>query len=124
MIYLTDAFDKTKNNASYEDIVKAYSILSLGKTINSKPVSIIKKSISLFTDFELELEIYKRTIILQDWGSCEYDGPGGPGEILRIRVKEGSLLKLFNKIINALNNNNLEELVLILKSLPKPDTNH
>ena len=50
-----------------------------------------------------------------------YNDPGGPGELLRIRYKEGSLLHIIDRAANLLEGEEEEELIKLLKTLAKPD---
>ena len=70
-------------------------------------------------DSELALEIYQNTIVLQDYGHFKYDGPGGPGELLMVRIEEGSLLPFLEEAVNLLDGYEIKKLTQLLNSLPK-----
>ncbi len=117
MIILTDRKGHTTSNAKIIDIQKAFNDLFLSKSADNP----LTNYVSLTNDNELELQIYKRTIIIQDWGGWKYDGPGGPGEILRVRYKEGSFFNFIEKALDVLENEEREQLIGILQSLPQPN---
>jgi hypothetical protein len=79
---MTDRKGKENNNPSLVDVQKALTNLLLGKDIEK----VKDNYVFLINDSELALEIYQNTIILQDYGRYSYDGPGGSGEILRVRA--------------------------------------
>jgi len=117
MITLTDRKGKEIENPTITDIQKALNDLYLSKDVTN----VVKNYVSLINSDELDLEIYQQTIVLQDWGRTGYDGPGGPGELLRIRYKEGSLFDEIEKAVNHLDEEEREKLIELLKSLPKPE---
>ena len=120
MIYLEDTNRKVIENATLMDIQKAFNNLYvLIKATDSVPAK--SNYISLMNDSELALEIYQKTVVLQDYGRFSYDGPGGPGEIVRVRVEEGGLFSKLEEAIDLLDNDEVEKLVNVLKSLPKPE---
>lgn len=116
MITLTDRKGKNVENPTITDIQKALNDLHLSKDIKD----VKENYVSLVNDSELDLEIYQQTVILQDW-SRSYDGPGGPGELLRVRYKEGSLFNKIEEVVNLLDGEEREKLIKLLKSLPKPE---
>ena len=118
MIHMTDTNNKDTENVTLTNVQRAFNTLFLAKSNDPKPIQ--KNHISLINDSELGLEIYQRTIILQDYGNFSDDGPGGPGEILRIRVKKGSLFPILKEVVDLLDGYEVKKLVKILKSLPKP----
>ncbi len=120
MIYLENMTGKEIKDATIVDIKKALFALFMRKS-GEGPRDTNWKIIITNIYEEVYLEVYHRTIILQDLGNFKYDGPGGPGELLRIRVKEGSLSYVIEDVVNLLENYKLKKLIKVLKSLPKPD---
>ena len=117
MIYmLSDRKGKITTYATIENVHKALFDLITGK----KEVDVKDNYVSLQNESELAMEIYPRTIILQDYGRFGYDGPGGPGELLRVRYKEGSLVTVIEEAVNLLADDEREKLIKLLKTLPKP----
>ncbi|MDP2873889.1 MAG: hypothetical protein Q8N84_01160 [bacterium] len=116
MIYLTNRKGEDTENPTITDIQKAFNDLLISK--DTKNVG--ENHISLVNDSELALEIYQATVVLQDYG-CGYDGPGGPGELLRVRYKEGSLFYKIDEAVRLLENEEREKLIKLLKSLPKSE---
>ncbi len=72
-------------------------------------------------DSELALDIYQNTVILQDYGRFKYDGPDGPGELLSVGYKEGSIFYKIEEVTNLLEDDEREKLMELLKSLPEPE---
>ena len=120
MISLEDITGKETENATIAAVEKALFALFMRKS-GEGPRDTDCKVIITNTYEEIYLEVYNHTIILQDLGHFKYDGPGGPGELLRIRVKEGSLSYIIEDVIDLLENYELKKLIKVLKSLPKPD---
>ena len=115
MIYLDTKIDEiktSKKSASLIDIQKA-----LNKLFTSKHIAHSK--VELTNESELALEIYYNTVVLQDYGNSTYDGPGGPGEKLCIRVNVKHLFYNAEKIMNLLDNYQEEKLIKFLNTLPK-----
>lgn len=83
MITLSDRNCKDVENPTINDIQKALNDLYLSKSVKN----VLEYYVSLINLDELDMEIYQQTIVLQDYGRVSYDGPGGPGELLRIRYK-------------------------------------
>ena len=122
MICLEDTSKKSIEDATLVDIQKAFNKLYvLIKTTDPAPIGTKSNFISLMNDSELALDIYQKTVVLQDYGRFSYDGPGGPGKIVRVRVEEGSLFSKLEEVVDLLDNDEVEKLVNVLKSLPKPE---
>lgn len=121
-LILTDLKGKETIDPSLEKIQKAITDLFIFNPFSSNKENKNKnRFISIFNnETEIALEIYHQTIIAQDYGLCGYDGPGGPGELIRKRYKEGSLIYIIDKVINSLENFDNENIVKLLKSLPEP----
>jgi len=117
MITLTDRKGKEIENPAITDIQKALNDLFLSKDIKN----VKENYVSLMNDSELALDIYQSTIILQDYGRFKYDGPDGPGELLSVRYKEGSIFYKIEEVTNLLEGDEREKLIELLKSLPKPE---
>ncbi len=113
MLYLTDIFGVDYENPDLLKIQKSLTDLFLSKKGND--------NILLTNDSELSLEVYKQTIILQEYGGFAYDGPGGPGELLRIRYKEGSLIYVLEEVIKLFDDYETDKLITLLNNLPKPE---
>jgi len=112
MIHFWNLKGKFIENATITDIQKGLNKLFLSRNGRS--------CISLMNESELALDIYRQTIILQDYGMFKYDGPDGPGELLSVRYKEGSIFNRIEEAINFLENEEIGKLKKLLKSLPKP----
>lgn len=108
MINLTKINGETVNDVTFADIKAAF--LELYRSHGR---------ITLMNDSELALEIYQNTVVLQDYGHFKYDGPGGPGELLTIRVEEGSLLPVLEEAVELLDGYEIKKLIQLLNSLPR-----
>lgn len=117
MITLTNRKGVVIEDPTLTDIQKSLNDLYLSRDVKN----VLVNYVSLINFDELEIEIYQQTIILQDWSRGKYDGPGGPGELLRIRYKEGSLFGKIEKVVNLLDGEEREKLIDVLNSLPKPE---
>jgi len=117
-VILTDRKGKEINNPIINDVQKALTNLLISNP--NEPIKPDGNYVSLLNLNELELQIYQQTVVLQDWAT-PYDGPGGPGEILRVRYKEGSLFDKIEDAVTFLGDEEREKLLKLLKSLPKPE---
>ena len=116
MLSLENINGESIENATLQDIKKALLALFMKKSGEGK-----SHKVTIWNDYEeISLEVYENTLILQDWGHFRYDGPGGAGELLRIRVKEGSISYIIDEVVNLFGEYKLKELIKLLKSLPKP----
>lgn len=114
MIYLNAKIGKietSKNNASLNEIQQALNKLYLSKDIEHSQVSLGNIN-------ELTLEIYFNTVVLQNY-LCKYDGPSGPGEKFIGRINVKHIFDNAEKIASLLDDCSEDELIQILKSLPK-----
>ena len=102
--------ETSKDNASLNEIQQALNKLYLSKDIEHSQVSLININ-------DLTLEIYFNTVVLQTY-LC-YDGPGGPGEKFIGRINVKYIFDNAEKITSLLENCCEDELIQLLKSLPK-----
>lgn len=117
MIYLKNRKREGIGDPTITDIQKSLNDLFISKDIKN----VKENYVSLMNDSELALEIYQNTVVLQDYGRWGYDGPGGPGELLRVRYKEGSIFYKIEEAVRLLENEEREKLIELLKLLPKPE---
>ena len=116
LLTLTKRNGEHFQNPMVTEIQKALHDLFVAR----KTENALTNFVSLINVDELEMQIYKQTIVLQDWGRHHYDGPGGPGELLRVRYKEGSLLPKIEEAAGLLNEEERGGLIKLLNALPKP----
>lgn len=110
---LTDIHGNTTPNASFSQIKDAY--LELFRFKGSG-----KFFVTLMSIGEMELEIYSQSIVLIDQGRYVYDGPRGLAERFFTRYEEGSILPILEELCNLLKGDDEEEIIKLLKTLPKP----
>lgn len=114
-INLTDNEGNEFNNPSFIQIKDAYLKVYRAKSYSRSNFISISH-----TAGEMELEIYPQSIVLIDH-LLFYDGPKGPAEILSMRYKEGTVLPILEESINLYQGGEIEKLITLLKTLPKPD---
>ncbi len=66
------------------------------------------------------MEIYSQSVVLIDQGRYAYDGPRGLAERFVGRYEEGSILPILENLCDALEGEDEEEIIKLLKVLPKP----
>jgi hypothetical protein len=110
---LTDIHGNVSTNALFSQIKDAYLELYRAKFSGKFCVTVKNTS-------ELEMEIYSQTIVITDYGRFAYDGPGSPAEIVSIRYREETILPVLEKLCELFIHGTNEEIISLLKTLPKP----
>lgn len=114
-IYLIDNEGNEIQYPSFIQIKDAYLKVFRSKSYSRNNFISISHSAE-----EKELEIYPQSIVLIDH-LMFYDGPKGPAELLSIRYKEGTILPILEEAINLFQGGEIERLIELFKTLPKPD---
>lgn len=113
-LYLTDSKGNEIQHPDFVQIKNAYLEVFRSKSYSrSNFISIV------LSGEEKELEIYPQSIVLIDH-LLFYEGPGGPAELLSVRYQEGTILPVLEEAINLFQGGEMEKLIKLLKTLPKP----
>lgn len=114
-LYLTDNKGNETQHPDFAQIKNAYLEVFRSKSYSrSNFISIVHSA------EEKELEIYPQSIVLIDH-LLFYDGPSSPAELLSMRYKEGTVLPILEEVINLFQTGDMEKLIKLFKTLPKPE---